>query len=91
MNRRRIDALAVITPDRLAPRINALPLWARDYIHLLETRVDPQGEIEELVILRDQNRALTKLVDEALIEEKLSGGNQTGFRSNRYCTSGALT
>lgn len=31
MNRRRADALAEITPDRLAWRINALPLWARDY------------------------------------------------------------
>jgi hypothetical protein len=48
-NRRRTDALAQITPDRLVRRINALPLWARDYIHLLEMRVDPQGEIEELV------------------------------------------
>jgi hypothetical protein len=64
MSRRRAEALAEITPDRLARRINALPLWARDYIHLLETRVDPQGEIEELVFLRDQNRALIKLVGE---------------------------
>lgn len=37
-----------------AENINALPEPIRNYIHLLETRADPAGELRELVLLRDQ-------------------------------------
>jgi protein tyrosine/serine phosphatase len=57
-------------PDALVARINKLPKWARDYIHHLSTRVDPQGEIEELVQLRDQRRQLIKLIAELKAENR---------------------
>jgi len=47
----------------LAARINKLPKWARDYIHNIETFVGAP-EVRELTYLRDQNRALVKLVGE---------------------------
>ena len=37
-----------------AENINALPDPIRDYIHRLEARFDPAGEVRELVLLRDQ-------------------------------------
>jgi hypothetical protein len=46
----------------LSDRINSLPKWARDYIMRLETRVDPQHEIEELI--RDERKALIKTITE---------------------------
>jgi hypothetical protein len=46
------------TPDA----INALPEPVRRYIHDLETRCDPAGEVRELVIARDTIRSLEALV-----------------------------
>jgi hypothetical protein len=43
-----------IAKDDLADRINRLPVWVRRYIHDLETRADPYGDIQELADLRDQ-------------------------------------
>jgi len=51
-------------PKNLSERINSLPKWAREYIHELEARADPAGDVQELIFLRDQNKALIKLVGE---------------------------
>jgi hypothetical protein len=42
----------MIAKDDLAGRINRLPIWARRYIHDLEIRADPSGDIQELADLR---------------------------------------
>jgi hypothetical protein len=47
----------------LATRINRLPKWAREFIRNIETFVGAP-EVQELTYLRDQNRALVKLVGE---------------------------
>ncbi len=49
-------------PD--ARHINALPDPVRKYIHDLETRCDPAGDIRELTLLRDQNEALQRKIEE---------------------------
>lgn len=48
------------TPDN----INALPAPIRAYIHDLETRCDPAGELRELVIARDTIQALQRQLEE---------------------------
>jgi hypothetical protein len=53
----------------LAKRINKLPKWARDFIHHIETFVGAE-EVQELVYLRDQNRALIR----AIAEQKAENG-----------------
>ena len=53
----------------LSARINKLPLWARDYIHRIETFVGAP-EVAELTYLRDENRALRKLVAELKRENR---------------------
>jgi hypothetical protein len=55
--------LAISKRD-LADRINRLPNWARKYIHDLETRADPSGDIQELADLRDQRDGLVKIVEQ---------------------------
>jgi len=39
-------------------QINALPTGIRQYIHDLETRCDPAGDVAELTLLGDQNAQL---------------------------------
>ena len=56
-------------PDALSARINKLPKWARDFIHQVETFVGAE-EVQELVFLRDQNKALGKLVSELKAENR---------------------
>jgi hypothetical protein len=51
-----------IAGDDLNDRINRLPLWARRYIHELETRADPSGDIRDLAELRDQREGLVKVM-----------------------------
>jgi hypothetical protein len=53
-----------ISKRDLADRINRLPDWARKYIHDLETRADPSGDIQELADLRDQRDSLVKMVEQ---------------------------
>jgi hypothetical protein len=55
--------------DRLSDRINKLPIWARDYIHNVHTFVGAP-EVQELTYLRDQNKALIKLVAELKVENR---------------------
>src|ERR1043165_9118171 len=55
-------------PD--AQHINALPEPVRRYIHDLETRADPAGDVAELALLKENNRALWKRVQELEAEVK---------------------
>jgi len=54
-----------ITPER----INRLPKWAREYLHHVDTFVGAD-EVKEIFYLRDQNRALIKLVAELKAESR---------------------
>jgi hypothetical protein len=45
-------------------RINKLPVWARQYIHHLATQADPQGDIRDLVYLKQERNALIKTIAE---------------------------
>jgi len=58
-----------VKPDALSARINKLPKWARDFIHQVETFVGAE-EVQELVYLRGQNKALIKLVEELKAENQ---------------------
>lgn len=76
-----IAALSTGQPDTTwtptAEAVNALPEPLRSYIHQLETRCDPSGELRELVIARDTIRALSQVADEqraALSTEQPEGG-----------------
>jgi hypothetical protein len=43
----------------LTDKINTLPEWARQFIHDIETRCDPAGDVRTITELRDTIRALT--------------------------------
>jgi hypothetical protein len=58
-----------VKPTDLATRINKLPKWGRDYIHNIRTFVGAE-EVQELTFLRDQNKALIKLVGELKAENQ---------------------
>jgi hypothetical protein len=45
-----------------AENVNALPDPLRSYIHQLETRCDPSGELRELVLLREENAMLRGVI-----------------------------
>jgi len=49
-------------PD--ADHINALPGPLRRYIHDLETRADPAGDVAEIAMLKENNAALWRRVQE---------------------------
>ncbi len=53
------------TPER----INRLPKWAREYLHHVDTFVGAQ-EVQEIFNLRDQNRALIKLIAELKADKR---------------------
>jgi hypothetical protein len=53
----------------ITDRVNSLPKWARDYIHNVSTFVGA-SEVRELTYLRDQNRALVKLIAELKAENR---------------------
>ena len=50
--------------------INALPEPVRRYIHDLETRADPAGDVAEIALLKENNAALWKRVEETENEVK---------------------
>ena len=52
-----------------AHRINSLPKWAQNYIHEVCAFVGAE-EVQEIFFLRDQNRALIKLVGELKAENR---------------------
>jgi len=53
------------TPER----VNRLPKWARNYLHHVFTFVGAE-EVQEIFFLRDQNRALIKLVADLKVENR---------------------
>jgi hypothetical protein len=53
------------TPER----VNRLPKWAREYLRHVDTFVGAE-EVQEIFYLRDQNRALVKLVAELKAENR---------------------
>jgi hypothetical protein len=59
LNHQRLEH-AVVDDEWLptAENINALPEPLRRYVHDLESRCDPAGELRELVLLRDENAML---------------------------------
>ena len=65
MPRYRPGPFLPITPER----INRLPKLAREYLHHVDTFVGAQ-EVQEIFFLRDQNRALIKLVGELKAENR---------------------
>ena len=52
-----------------AERVNRLPKWAREYLHHVASFVGAE-EVQEIFYLRDQNRALIKLVTELKAENR---------------------
>lgn len=52
--------LAPAKPESLSEKINALPDWARQHIHDIETKCDPAGDIRTITELRDTISALTR-------------------------------
>ena len=65
MPRYRPGPFLRITPER----IQRLPKWAREYLHHVDTFVGAE-EVQEIFFLRDQNRALIKLVGELKVENR---------------------
>lgn len=61
------DELDGFTPT--ADNINRLPQKIRDYIHALETRCDPAGDVAALVLTKDQNRQLA--AENAMLRREL--------------------
>ncbi len=52
-----------------AENINALPEGIRNYVHLLETRCDPAGDVQALILARENVAALTIKVVEVRQEQ----------------------
>lgn len=46
----------------LAAEVNALPERVRQYVHDLETRCDPAGDVQTIASLREQRDALVALL-----------------------------
>jgi hypothetical protein len=64
--------MATFVPD--PEHIKALPEPVRRYIHELETRADPAGNIAEIALLKENNAALWKRVQELEQEPKHFAG-----------------
>jgi hypothetical protein len=56
-------------PDPLWKRLEKYPKWIRDYVHHVQTFVGAE-EVAEIFFLRDQNKALIKLVRELKAENR---------------------
>ncbi len=67
-----------ITPAR----INRLPKWAREYLHHVDTFVGAE-EVQEIFFLRDQNKALIKLVAELKAENRRLHRQLAGRKEKR--------
>lgn len=67
-----------MTPDWLptAENINALPEPVRRYIHDLETRCDPAGEVRAIAVLRQNVQALDLPLDQIEIEKAKFRGHE---------------
>lgn len=69
-----------MTAYNLSARIKKLPKWARDYIRNIHTFIGAE-EVQELTFLRDQNRALIKLVGELKAENRRLQKKLNQFRA----------
>jgi len=56
-------------PDPIWKRLEKYPKWIRDYIHHVHTYMGAD-EVEEIFFLRDQNRALIRMVAELKAENR---------------------
>jgi hypothetical protein len=65
LSRYRPGPFLPITRDR----INRLPTWAREYLHHVAS-FDGAEEVKEIFFLRDQNKALIRLVAELNTENR---------------------
>lgn len=70
-------------PD--ADHINALPGPLQRYLHDLETRVDPAGDVAEIAMLKEDNAALWTRVRE--LESQVSRGPSEAFCGVRPATT----
>ena len=64
-----IRSCAGIEHHYIPSRVNKLPKWARDYIHQVETFIGAE-EVKEIIYLRDQNRALIKMMADLKAENR---------------------
>lgn len=66
--RRECERLeGILFGDKWLPEpenVNALPKPVRDYIYRLETICDPAGMVREITMLRDQNEAMQRQLNE---------------------------
>lgn len=72
MKQKRLsDQQVFATWKPTSENINALPMPIRSYIHDLETRCDPSGDLNQLALVKDQNQQLQAHVAECerLIKE----------------------
>jgi len=73
--RKEIAAVNDFTPT--AENVNALPERLRAYIHDLETRCDPAGDVAARIVSTDNAEALSILLDEKDAEiERLNGAEE---------------
>lgn len=70
-----------------AEAVNALPEPLRRYVHDLETRCDPAGDVQTMAQLRDEKYALTKLVEE--LETELARRTNILICDEPGCSAGA--
>lgn len=55
----------------LSDRVGTLPRWAQDFIHDVETKCDPAGDIRTITELRDTIRALEALAQPPDVNREL--------------------
>ncbi len=55
------DSVKHFIPD--PEHVNALPMPLRQYIHDLETRCNPAGDVPPIACLRENVQALTVMID----------------------------
>jgi hypothetical protein len=68
VKRKNVESLqdrftAALRPNAIWKRLESYPKWIREYIHNVDTFVGAE-EVQELTYLRDQNKALIRLVAE---------------------------
>ncbi len=83
----RAESVSVRIPDNWMPtseNINALPMPLRDYIHGLEARCDPAGDVSRMAMLNDENQQLRAARSRRRPLCKHEGLKAT--RAGEYCT-----
>ena len=83
---KEVERLTAFTPT--PANINALPEPIRRYIHDIETRCDPAGDVAALTLTKDQNRQLEQCVPECeglLRKCKTDGDEYTNEDGCAFC------